>query len=275
MYEELYETLPDVGLYWARLGMEPPVGAPSRELLDSIVQAHQRRIPFENLDICDGHRVPSLGIRDLFNKIIAGQRGGFCFELNALFSELLASAGFNAQPCIARSLKDYGYVQPIMHRGTIVTVNDQRLYCDVGYGGPMPACCIPLKDGARVESCGQVFLLKDCGDTWWHIFYCGSAAKSAAEPAVEPVPVLAFQDSPMNPVDFVPLSHFCATHPNSVFTQRRMVNRRTENGNVSITADQFTQVTPEGKATTTIESDEEFRSLLKEYFGIVLPEELA
>ena len=56
-----------------------------------------------------------------------------------------------------------------------------------------------------------------------------------------------------------------------MFTQWRMVNRRTEDGNVSITKDQFVRVTPEGKETRTVESEEEFRALLEEHFGIVLP----
>ena len=63
---------------------------------------------------------------------------------------------------------------------------------------------------------------------------------------------------------------YCSTHPDSVFTQWRMVNRRTEDGNVSITKDQFVRVTPEGKETRTVESEEEFRALLEEHFGICL-----
>ena len=56
-----------------------------------------------------------------------------------------------------------------------------------------------------------------------------------------------------------------------MFTQWRMVNRRTEEGNVSITKDQFVRVTPEGKETRTVASEDEFRALLEEFFGIVLP----
>ena len=57
-----------------------------------------------------------------------------------------------------------------------------------------------------------------------------------------------------------------------MFTQWRMVNRRTEDGSVSITKDQFVRTTPEGKETRTVETDDEFRSLLEEHFGIVLPD---
>ncbi len=267
MYEELYAELPDVERYWNKLGLDSSEFAVDVASLDEIVFAHQRAIPFENLDVCGSLRPVSLGIVFLFEKIIAGQRGGYCFELNALFEAFLAANGFNVKPCMARSLKNYGFTQPVMHRGEIVVFEDgQRRYCDVGYGGPVPACSMPLEDGARVVSQGQIFRIDAAEGSWWHISYCG--AEGAEK---EPVAVLAFLDQPCDVVDFVPLSHFASTHPNSVFTQRRLVNRRTEQGSVSITADQFTAVTPTGKEVVDIESEEQFRALLLEHFGIVLP----
>ncbi|MEG0665370.1 arylamine N-acetyltransferase family protein [Gordonibacter sp.] len=267
MYEELYVALPAVDRYWERLGLAPAAGQPDAALLDRIIGAHQSSIPFDNLDVCDFHLPVSLGIPDLFEKIIVGTRGGYCFELNALFDAFLTEVGFEVAPCMARSLKDYGYLQPVMHRGALVTLNGRRLYCDVGYGGPLPACALPLEDGALVTSCGQVFRVDAAAGSWWHISYCGSVESDVERPAT---PVLAFLDQPLDTVDFVPLSHFASTHPNSVFTQRRMVNRRTDDGNVSITADQFTQVGAAGKEQWTISGEEEFRALLAQHFGIVL-----
>ena len=62
--------------------------------------------------------------------------------------------------------------------------------------------------------------------------------------------------------------HFCATSPQSVFTQWRMVNRRTPGGNVSITSDTFTRVSPAGKENVEIEDEEQFRAILREEFDI-------
>ena len=276
MYEELYEDLPDTDLYWAKLGMTRPEAPLTKDDLDRLIFAHQTHIPFENLDVCDLNRPVSLGISDLFNKIIAGKRGGYCFELNALFDALLQEAGVETMACLGRSLKDRGYVYPILHRGIIVTLDGQRYIAEVGYGGPTPACAIPLVDGAEFESRGQVFRVELHNGCWWHVIYCGSAAKLAAAKEhgedVAPTPVFAIADAPAALTDCVPLSYYCSTHPDSVFTQWRMINLRTEDGNVSITKDQFTRVTPNGKVTKTIESEEEFRALLEEHFDIVLPD---
>lgn len=276
MYEELYEDLPDVDRYWERLGLDRPKSPLTKDDLDRIIFAHQCSIPFENLDVCDYHRPISLGIPDLFEKIVAGKRGGYCFELNALFDALLKDAGVETMPCLGRSLKDRGYVYPILHRGIIATLDGRRYIAEVGYGGPTPACAIPLVDGAEFESRGQVFRVELHDSCWWHVIYCGSAAKLAAAKeggeAVEPTPVFALLDAPAALTDCVPLSYYCSTHPDSVFTQWRMVNRRTEDGNVSITKDRFVRVTAEGKETHIVETDAEFRTLLEAYFDIVLPD---
>ncbi|MEA5020050.1 MAG: arylamine N-acetyltransferase [Gordonibacter sp.] len=268
MYEELYAPLPDINRYWKRLGLTPAIGQPDGALLNHIIEAHQRAIPFENFDVCDYRRPVSLGIPALFEKIIVGRRGGYCFELNALFEALLAEVGFRAAPCLARSLKDYGYQQPVMHRGVLVELSGKKLYCDVGYGGPLSACALPLENGTRIVSCGQVFRLEAAQGSWWNISYGGSVED---EEERLPVPVLAFLDQPVDTVDFVPLSHFASTHPNSVFTQRRMANRRTIDGNVSITDNQFTHVSAGSKEQRVIANEKEFHALLVEYFGIVLP----
>lgn len=271
MFEELYEKLPDHEAYWKRLGIDPPTGPLGKDELDRIVFAHQCAIPFENLDACD-KRAPSLGTRDLFEKIILGRRGGYCFELNALFTKLLAETGFEVYPVFARSLADRGYVYPVQHRGLIALVDGRKLFCDVGYGGPMPACGVPLEDGAEIASCGQVFSVERREGAWWHLFYRGSSQEAedarAGKIEARKVPVLTFIDTPQIEADFLALSYFSSTHPDSVFTQKHMVNRRTADGSLSINADKFTRTAPSGKEVVSIESDEQLKGILLREFGI-------
>ncbi len=61
---------------------------PSLETLSALHRAHMLGVPFENLDI-SLERAIVLNEDLLFDKIINRHRGGFCFELNALFSALL------------------------------------------------------------------------------------------------------------------------------------------------------------------------------------------
>ena len=277
MFEELYEPLPDRSLYFERLGIpEPADGEPrDKALLDRIIYAHQLAIPFENLDVVDGHLNVSLGIGDVFDKVVRGKRGGYCFELNGIFHALLAELGYDVMPVVGRSLKNRGYVYPFTHRAVIAEVDGQRLFCDVGYGGPMPPCSVPLIDGHEISSHGQTFRIEAGEGNWWNLLYLGrtdelEAARASSSAPREPEPVTAFLDERMQLTDYAVLSHFCATSPLSVFTQWRMVNRRTADGNVSITADEFTRVSGAEKETAKIETEEQFRRILREEFGIEL-----
>ena len=251
MFEELYEPLPDRDLYFAKLGMETPAGPLDKDLLDRIIYAHQCTIPFENLDIYDRRMIPSLGIADVFDKVIRGKRGGCCFELNGIFYALLKETGFDVTPCVGRSLKNRGYVYPFTHRATIAEI----------------------VDGLEIDSHGQRFRIKRGEGAWWNLYYLGrtdalEAARAAGEPVREPEPVTAFLDERMQLTDYAVLMHFCATSPRSVFTQWRMVNRRTPDGNASITSDTFTRVGPSGKENVEIEDEEQFRAILREEFDI-------
>lgn len=81
MFEDLYAPLPQVDAYLARIGYEGPIGL-TEACLDQLVLRHQLSVPFENLDIRIRKTPVSLGIPQLFDKVVTRGRGGFCYELN-------------------------------------------------------------------------------------------------------------------------------------------------------------------------------------------------
>ncbi len=64
------------------------------ETLRNLQLAHLRNVPFENLSIHAGEPIV-LNDEALFTKIVSNRRGGFCYELNGLFSWLLRTLGFD------------------------------------------------------------------------------------------------------------------------------------------------------------------------------------
>jgi arylamine N-acetyltransferase len=60
------------------------------------LQARQMaRVPFESLSLhYSRHRVLSLDLEDLFNKIVGTGKGGYCMEVNSFFAAVLRSVGF-------------------------------------------------------------------------------------------------------------------------------------------------------------------------------------
>ena len=259
MYEELYEPIPQTKPYLKRLGLTA-VPAADKENLDRLIYAHQLHVPFEDLDVCEFKRTASLSISSLYEKIVLKKRGGYCYELNALFASLLTACGYEVTPCMARIIRDCDdeFIAPISHRINLVRIDGQQHFCDVGYGGPMPAASMPLVDG--LEECikGQTFRLDQTDAFWWKLSYCSKDTFST---------VMSFSPVPCEPVDFVALNAFASTHEHSVFPRLRMVNLRTPGGSVSLMGDIFT-CSENGEKTVRQITEEEFLPVLEQYFHL-------
>lgn len=260
MHEELYEPLPDVNAYLERIGIER-AEAPTLEFLDTLVYAHQLTVPFENLDICEKGAVPSLGIADLFDKIVTRRRGGYCFEMNAAFGALLRALGFEVRPSQARVLLRPIANPIVSHRANIVTIDGQDYLVDVGFGGPMQPFALKLLDGYAQGALGQTFTAHKHGEHWWDIGFTGSTDEEKI--------VLRACALPSEEHDFVPLSFFQSLNPESVFRTSRRANVRTEDGAHDLYNMTYTHFANGERTVRELETAEELDNLLAETFGIV------
>src|SRR5262245_46547822 len=82
----------DLPAYLARIGYW---GSATVDLasLQALHLAHATHIPFENVDVLMGLPI-RLDAAGLMEKLVHGQRGGYCFEQNMLFSLALEQLGF-------------------------------------------------------------------------------------------------------------------------------------------------------------------------------------
>src|SRR5829696_1058975 len=65
--------------YLNRIGFSSPHPSPDLATLKSLQRSHMLAVPFENLDI-HWQRPITLDINNFYAKIVAGRRGGFCYE---------------------------------------------------------------------------------------------------------------------------------------------------------------------------------------------------
>lgn len=259
MAEELYEPVPDLDAYLGRIGIAKPK-PPSLSFLDELIYAHQCSVPFDNLDVCEKSLVPSLGIADLFDKIVVRKRGGYCFELNALFGALLKALGYTVRPYMARVL-----IRPIphpliSHRANFVTIDGCDYIADVGFGGPQPTFAVPVQDGLATTKCGQAFATHKLDEDWWDLGYIGSTGD---EQLVQRMCMAQVGEE-----DFVPLSFFQAANPESVFRTTRMVNIKTADGALNLRNSTLTIYAGSERSTREV-SEDELEALLEENYGIV------
>ena len=263
-FEPIYAPLPDREAYLKRIGYEGAV-SPDLETLNALIRAHLTHVPFENLDVYDAGADIPLDTASLFDKIVTRRRGGYCFELNALFYALLKDIGFDCYPIAVRVVRaSMRRVSPLSHRATIVTIDGVRYFADVGFGGPAPHRALELDNPAEQLSDGQRFFFdKSGGDT----VLC-RATDSGNER------LLQFSEAPVDPIDFLALNEYQAKSKMSGFRMVRMVNIATEDGAVSMTGNVM-RVHKNGEVTeTAFTTQEELRRALRDYYGIEVDFEL-
>ena len=93
----------------------------------------------------------SLEIPDLLDKIVYRRRGGYCFELNALYKWLLEELGYPVISYFAR----FGAMNPIPAKEEAPSIKSQGrgiLPCDVGVGGIIPRWPIKMVERACTKT---------------------------------------------------------------------------------------------------------------------------
>lgn len=260
MLDGMFKKLPDTRAYLHRLEMDYPKKL-SLEYLDSLIYAHQTHVVFENLDSWYYHRYQSLEIGSLFEKIVLRKRGGYCFELNALFHALLQELGYRPQACMCRILEGEAPEKSmVMHRAEIVAFDEELYFCDVGFGGPSPAGAIRIAENERRCICGEIFSLERYGRDWWTLKRISSRGKEE--------PILQFYTMEQSPVDFLPLHYYCCINENSEFVQIPLLNLRTKTGSLALTGSQLTVRENGVVKKEQFDSEEDMLSCIQNYFSL-------
>jgi len=243
----------DLDAYLRRIGLSGPLRA-DLDTLRALMCCQLRTIPFENLDIFDFHRPVSLEPSALFDKLVTARRGGYCFELNGLFFEVLKAAGFACYPVAARVLWRKTVRPPLTHRASIVELDGEAWWCDVGFGGPGPREPLPLRAGEPLLCGADVFLLRPAGR---------ELALLRVKDGVRE-PVLSFENRPFDEADFALLNYYCSHSPDVLFTRQRVVSLTTDAGYAAITGD---MLCADGRETP-LDTPDSLRSALQDRFGI-------
>jgi len=250
----------DVDSYLKRIGVTRP-SAPSAQALRTLTRAHLERVPFENLEIALAHRCPSMEPEDLFRKVVTEGRGGYCFELNKLFSLLLRELGYDCYCAAARIPYRRPDPRPLSHRVILVDTEEGRWLCDVGYGGPGPKGALRLASGVQVIA-GERFSSREEGGV---VTVCRHEEEGVDT-------LMSFRDIPVPEEDFEVLNGYWGYNPGSVFTRKLVLYRCLPDGVISLVGDQFT-CRRQGKMEKTrkIADEGELSSVLRDGFGLSLP----
>lgn len=256
----------DASAYLARLGCAAPTEA-SVASLSALLAAHMRAIPFENLDVLLG-RTPQLNMAGLQAKLVQAHRGGYCFEHAALFGAALRHFGFDVQDRLARVVVERPLAQAgRTHHFLQIALPEGEFIADPGFGGLAPQVPVPLHEGAEVTVDGIVHHWR-FERPWWTL-----CAEIPDAPESRPLWSTALETS--YPPDFDMGNHFTATWPASPFRQRLSLRALTPFGRVSVLGREVTRREGASVQRWPLAGRAELQALLREHFGIELPEVLA
>lgn len=248
--------------YLQRIGFEGEAKADCSTLYE-LQYRHFASVPYENLDIL--RNVPlSLEVGDLYKKIVEQGRGGYCFELNALYNWLLCKIGFKSKSYFARFLLDEPDISAVMRRHRIMRVEIDGAYylTDVGVGAITPERPLKLVENEETEVRGIIYKFnKDAFLGWVLNFERNGEWKR----------LYSFTEEEQMEIDFVQPNFYCQYHPDSIFNKKNMVAIRTETGKYSLDGNIFKILDITGSTVTPREyEDAEIPGILEKYFGIRL-----
>lgn len=239
--------------YLARIG----AGRPDRPDADALRDLHERHlhaVPFENLSIHLGEPI-ELDAHALYRKIVDRGRGGFCYELNGLFAELLRGLGFDVTLLAAKVAMPDGKLGPPFDHLALRVDLDQPWLADVGFGAharrPLPINGEPQDD---VEG----------------TFSVNEAANGDLEVRHHDRTVYIAEARPRELADFRPTCWWQATSPESHFTGFVTCSLPTPSGRVTLGADKLYETVDGERTETPLGTEEETLALYRDHFGIEL-----
>ncbi len=249
----------DVEAYLRRIEYEGP-RQPSAASLRAVHRQHLFTVPFENLDIPLKTPIrPDLP--RLYEKIVVRRRGGFCYELNGLFCELLIAMGFHVQMLSARVRRDDGGFGPEFDHMLLKVDLEEPWLVDVGFGDSF-VHPIVLRAGGADRVNGHRYRVSSYEDEW----------RLLREDEKGQLPLYCFRDVPRQLSDYAGMCEFHQTSPASHFTKSWICSKATPDGRVTL-ANRRLIVTRSGtREETVLTTDIEVRSCLRDQFGIELPE---
>lgn len=203
-------TALDVHAYFDRIGY---LGSaePTLATLRGLVAAHNRSIPFENLDPLTGVPVGDLGAGALADKLVDRRRGGYCYEHNGVMGYALQELGFDVERLAGRVvwMSTTDTLPAQTHETLAVTVPtvDGPWLVDVGFGGQTLSSPIRLETGTvqetrhepyRIQVHGEGYVLQaQIRDEWQSLYL--------------------FTTQPRPQIDLEVGSWYVSTHPRSHF----------------------------------------------------------
>ena len=240
----------DLDAYLDRIGYRGSV-RPDEDTLTALHEAHLASIPYENLDIQLGHE-KTVDEARFEDRLVGERRGGWCYEMNGLFSMALRQIGFRVERlggAIARELQgDKG----LGHHMVLLVDLGRPFVADVGLGdGPVHP--FPL-EARRWSDSGFEYAVERLDGGWWRVRNHPNGL----------APSFDFQETARDLAWYRPFSAHLQTMDGSPFLNLAMVFRRERERVRALRDSTFIEVVGPEKTERRVEDGDEWVRLVRE-----------
>lgn len=260
--------------YLARIGLAAAPAADAAGLA-AVQRAHRLTIPFENLDIPLGRGI-RIDSASAFDKLVVRRRGGYCFEQNRLFADMLAALGIASRPLLARVRlgMDGDMHPPRTHVLLLVNELDGGPWiADAGFGGSyVPP--LPLRDGAEAATPdGARHRLRALGGGLsgeWLLERAGPLTDDRGRRHGDWQGQYSFDLAHIAPDDLEQANHWTSTRPETRFTTLHVASIALDDGFAALTDRQLTISRGGTSQTRELADIAAWRSAVSGTFAIAL-----
>ncbi|AFJ55893.1 arylamine N-acetyltransferase [Pseudomonas fluorescens] len=258
-------TPTDSRLYLQRLGYASPP-APTLQTLRDLQLRHVCTFAFESLSTLMQVPVP-IDLPSVAQKVLHQGRGGYCYELNQLFLALLQALGFDARGITGRVVIGG---PPDAHTGrthrlSLVTVDGVRYITDVGFGGMVPSSPLQLDNEAPQATAHEPFRLTHHQGSYTLWAQVGEEWRG----------LYVFDLQVQADIDYEIGNWYVSTHPGSPFVgQLKAALLAPGQRHTLANARYALHYLDRPSEKRTLESADELLGLLRDTFGIRLPDQL-
>jgi N-hydroxyarylamine O-acetyltransferase len=257
-------TTLDIDAYLRRIGCDGP-SQPTVAVLAEIQRRHVQTIPFENLDIQLGRPI-HIDVASIEEKLVAGRRGGYCFEHNTLLGAALTAIGYAVTPLAARvrwQLPPDAEAR-LTHMCLLVEAGGRRWLVDGGFGSGSPTAPLDLdSDDPQQTPHEPRRIVRRPDGSHLHQMRLGDG---------EWADLYEFTLHPTPSVDYEVANWWTSTHPDSRFTRNLVVAATAEGRRLTIFNGEFTiRGTSGAVEKRQLTEPEELLAVLAAEFGLAFP----
>jgi N-hydroxyarylamine O-acetyltransferase len=243
--------------YLARIGFE---GEPHADLetLRRIHRLHLEAIPYENLDVQLGRTV-GFDVDAIYRKLVLSPRGGWCYEMNGLMAWALERIGFNVTRLAGAVVRDKVGDESIGAHLALCVQLEAPYLVDVGFGDGLIEPT-PIKVGS-VRQDEFDFRLEPVDGSWWRFHNQPHGGAPSFDFQVAEAPKERLERR----------CEWLQSAPESPFVQNAVCQRYRKGELAALRGRSIKIVRGIEVEKRTIDSIQEYASVLGDVFGIELP----